>query len=306
MQIGTSGVVVNEYGQVLLIRRNDSGTMALPSGSLEQGELPDANVAREVRQETGLIVVPVRLVGLYYFRLRKRENLNFVFRCLRRGGQLAPSAESPEVDFFPAGALPAPMADFHRRRIIQALSHEGGPPLWVEERASWRSFLPGLKLRTIVYPRLRRQRAREGLPPYQSPPDLSVSAFVIARDRAGDILWTRRPGAGEWRLPGADCPGSEAPWRVGGHAFRKTTAVAPILTGLSGFYLDGSSNHVELAFTTAIDRVDLANPVADCAWFPAGGEPPAAEPRHRSWVADAVAPGETLFRYAEAVATGGS
>ena len=64
MKLITSGIVTNQYGHVLLIQRDDSLTWAPPGGILEHGELPTEGVVREVREETGLMVTPVRLVAL--------------------------------------------------------------------------------------------------------------------------------------------------------------------------------------------------------------------------------------------------
>ena len=54
--------------RVLLVRRGGAplaGEWSLPGGRLELGELVEQAVVREVREETGLEVVPVRLLGTY-------------------------------------------------------------------------------------------------------------------------------------------------------------------------------------------------------------------------------------------------
>ena len=134
MLIGTNGVIIDELAQVLLIRRNDTRTIAPPGGSLESGELPPDSLAREVREETGLVVMPVRLVGLYFLPLPPDGMLAFVFRCIQRGGQLSPTTEAPVVAFFPSRRLPGPMLPFHlpdqflRGDIfLFCLEHDGRP-----------------------------------------------------------------------------------------------------------------------------------------------------------------------------------
>ena len=97
MKISTMGFVFNEFSQILLIQRNDTHTWAPPGGSLDAGELPTAGVIREVREETGLRVWPVRLVGLYYVPGGAEDTLMFAFRCLPQGGELQTSAESPQA-----------------------------------------------------------------------------------------------------------------------------------------------------------------------------------------------------------------
>jgi ADP-ribose pyrophosphatase YjhB (NUDIX family) len=61
------GAVVVDQGRVLLVRRGREplkGHWSLPGGMLEVGEPLTAGVAREVREETGLVVEPLELVEL--------------------------------------------------------------------------------------------------------------------------------------------------------------------------------------------------------------------------------------------------
>ncbi|NJN54412.1 MAG: NUDIX domain-containing protein, partial [Anaerolineae bacterium] len=100
MRLGTHGILVNQFNQILLIQRNDTRTFAEPGGGLEQGELPPDNIAREVHEETGIIAMPVRLVSLNFWALPPQGYLAFTFRCLQRGGELQTSTESPRVGFY--------------------------------------------------------------------------------------------------------------------------------------------------------------------------------------------------------------
>ncbi len=64
--VGVGAVVVHE-GRVLLVRRGNEplkGHWTLPGGLLELGESVVEGVARETREETGLIVEPIELVEL--------------------------------------------------------------------------------------------------------------------------------------------------------------------------------------------------------------------------------------------------
>ena len=70
MQLGAEAIITNEYNQALFILRNDTRTWAMPGGRIEREELPDEAAAREAQEESGLKVLPVRLVGLYYRRQR--------------------------------------------------------------------------------------------------------------------------------------------------------------------------------------------------------------------------------------------
>jgi 8-oxo-dGTP diphosphatase len=60
------GIVFDEHGRLLLIRRrNDpgSGLWSLPGGRVEPGESDETAVIRELREETGLDVIPGTVIG---------------------------------------------------------------------------------------------------------------------------------------------------------------------------------------------------------------------------------------------------
>src|SRR5690242_15704838 len=60
-----SAVIFDRRRRLLLQQRSDGGQWGLPGGSVEIGESVSDAVVREVREETGLMVTPRRLVGVY-------------------------------------------------------------------------------------------------------------------------------------------------------------------------------------------------------------------------------------------------
>jgi 8-oxo-dGTP diphosphatase len=59
-------VIKDDAGRLLLIKRGHDpgkGLWSLPGGRVEAGETDEEAVVREVREETGLVVVPGRLIG---------------------------------------------------------------------------------------------------------------------------------------------------------------------------------------------------------------------------------------------------
>ena len=97
--LAVSGFVANDNGDVLLVRTLGRGC-ELPGGQVERGEgLLDA-LRREVEEESGYIVEPVRLLSIDS-RVTPPEMLVHVFACRHVGG--APrvrEATVPEAGWF--------------------------------------------------------------------------------------------------------------------------------------------------------------------------------------------------------------
>jgi 8-oxo-dGTP pyrophosphatase MutT (NUDIX family) len=62
---GAAGMVRDAQGRVLLQRRRDNGLWGFPGGLMELGESASDAIRREFREETGLLIEPRRLVGVY-------------------------------------------------------------------------------------------------------------------------------------------------------------------------------------------------------------------------------------------------
>ena len=68
LQLYTSGpraVIINEKGEILVSRRQDTGISELPGGGQEIDEEIDIALAREIKEETGLCVKAKRLIAGY-------------------------------------------------------------------------------------------------------------------------------------------------------------------------------------------------------------------------------------------------
>lgn len=135
-KVGLGAAIHDERGALLLIQRPDSGNWSLPAGFAEVGESPAAGIAREVLEETGLVVVPRRLLGLYDGRLQGSTNPHHIymaaFVCQNVGGVLVRTTESLAFGYFGRDSLPSPISRSHRRAIEDALDswREG----WTEAR----------------------------------------------------------------------------------------------------------------------------------------------------------------------------
>src|SRR5450631_2258870 len=65
MMPGVVAFVQDDQGNVLLQRRANNGQWVLPGGAIEPDEEPADAVIREVWEETGLTVIPQRIIGVY-------------------------------------------------------------------------------------------------------------------------------------------------------------------------------------------------------------------------------------------------
>jgi 8-oxo-dGTP diphosphatase len=99
------GAVVVSGGRVLLVRRGREplkGHWSLPGGLIEIGESLHAGVAREVQEETGLLVEPVELIELLDRIHRDGERVRFHYviadyLCRVKGGDLKAASDADAV-----------------------------------------------------------------------------------------------------------------------------------------------------------------------------------------------------------------
>jgi 8-oxo-dGTP pyrophosphatase MutT (NUDIX family) len=124
-----SAVVFDRRGRLLLQQRSDGGQWGLPGGSVEIGESVAAAVVREVLEETGLTVRPLRIVGVYSdptFQVVRYPDGNVwhyvsvCFECKVVRGALTTCDETLALDYFPVGRLPKTLLPNHRIRIRDA------------------------------------------------------------------------------------------------------------------------------------------------------------------------------------------
>ncbi len=113
-----TALVFDDAGRLLLVRQRDGGVWSTPGGAMELGESPADAMVREVWEETGLLVEPLRIAGVYggsecvvrYPNGDETQYVMTVFDCAVRGGALrADGDETLEARYVGAGearALP--------------------------------------------------------------------------------------------------------------------------------------------------------------------------------------------------------
>ncbi|GAA1391480.1 NUDIX hydrolase [Catellatospora chokoriensis] len=117
--VSVAGVVTDDQGRVLVIQRRDNGAWQLPGGVLELTETVEDGMCREVLEETGLIVRPVRLTGVY--KNMKLGVVALVFLAEAVAGEPTPTDESAAVDWWTPEQVRDRMAEAFAVRILDAL-----------------------------------------------------------------------------------------------------------------------------------------------------------------------------------------
>ena len=110
------GAIIIDQNRVVLVKRAHPPLQAqwsIPGGVLEVGELVREAAVREAREETGLIVEPGELLGVYDRVLRdpeQRVQYHYVlidFLCRRVGGEFFAGSDAAEVRWFTTEELAA-------------------------------------------------------------------------------------------------------------------------------------------------------------------------------------------------------
>jgi 8-oxo-dGTP pyrophosphatase MutT (NUDIX family) len=125
-----SAIILDDRGRVLLQRSSDDGKWYTIGGAIDPGEEPAEAVVREVQEETGLVVQPVRITSVQsspvvvYPNGHRTQYVAITFLCRVVGGTFRINDdESLELRHFDVTELPELRPD-QRERVEQALKGE--------------------------------------------------------------------------------------------------------------------------------------------------------------------------------------
>jgi ADP-ribose pyrophosphatase YjhB (NUDIX family) len=121
--VSVAGVVVDDQGRALIIRRRDNGHWEPPGGILEHGETIEDGLRREVYEETGLKIEPGRLTGVY--QNMRRHIIALVFRCRPVAGELTENDEAAAFRWATSDEIRQLMSEAYATRILDGLSAAG-------------------------------------------------------------------------------------------------------------------------------------------------------------------------------------
>ncbi len=120
-------IIENEKGEVLIARRAKDpakGTYDLPGGFVDMYETAEEAIAREVREETGLLITSSKYLfsipNIYVYSGFEVQTVDLFFRCFVHDFQgLHPQDDVSELQFIPPDKLSP--ADFGLTSIKQGV-----------------------------------------------------------------------------------------------------------------------------------------------------------------------------------------
>ena len=111
-KVDVRAVVFNPRGELLLVRERKEGLWSLPGGWADVGESPGEAAAREVLEESGYRVRPVKVLAVYDRARHAHPPLlwyvyKLFIRCELVDGTARTSLETDRVGFFDRDSIPA-------------------------------------------------------------------------------------------------------------------------------------------------------------------------------------------------------
>jgi len=118
-KIGADAAVFDSDGRILLQLRAGDDTWCLPGGYVDPNESPRETAVRETREETGLVVEPMDLLGVY---TRKPGEYGphclviHLYSCTVLEGTLEPSHEADALRYWHVDDVP----EWHKNHALLA------------------------------------------------------------------------------------------------------------------------------------------------------------------------------------------
>ncbi len=106
-KIVVKGYIVNEQGKILLVKRSSSdsilpGYWEVPGGGVDFGEKPIDALKREIKEETGLIIIveyPLYVESLVLENLQQKQAIDIFFLCRVNSDNQAVLLSSEHSDY---------------------------------------------------------------------------------------------------------------------------------------------------------------------------------------------------------------
>lgn len=135
VQVGASVIVEDGEGRILMQQRTDDGSWGYPGGRIEIDETVEDGARREVREECGLAVGQLELLGIfsgprlhhvYPTSGNEVSGVDIVYLSRDYTGTLhCADGEAGQMGFYPIDALPRPIFPMNAPALEEYLRRRG-------------------------------------------------------------------------------------------------------------------------------------------------------------------------------------
>lgn len=132
LTMGVRGVVINQAGEVLLIRHTYTPGWHFPGGGVEKGETAELALSRELIEEAGIRMTgQPELFGIYSNH-QNFPNDHVLLYLIRDWEQAEATShgEIAELGFFPLDALPDGITQGTKQRLMEVFGTDPVIDVW--------------------------------------------------------------------------------------------------------------------------------------------------------------------------------
>lgn len=126
-----AGALIVQKDKILLVRRNKAPYKwywDIPGGFLEPGEHPEDGIIREVKEETGLEVRPLEIIGIFMDKYGPDadDTLNIHYLAEVVGGKEKAASDAAALKWFNKNSLPKNIAFRNGRAVLRTWLNRSG------------------------------------------------------------------------------------------------------------------------------------------------------------------------------------
>lgn len=123
-------VIAQKGGKILLMRPTYIKGLYLPGGGVDRGEDPMTAAIRELREEAGIEMKDIKLLGLYHSRREKRDDYIAIYTAQFKSQKVRKNFEVQALVWCDPRKLPADTSPATRRRIEEFLGQREISTKW--------------------------------------------------------------------------------------------------------------------------------------------------------------------------------
>lgn len=118
--------ILDKDNKLLLVKRAVKpfkGSWDIPGGFLEAGEDPEKGAIREIKEETGLVIQPLEIFGIFMdvYGPEKIPTMNICYLAKVLGGRAKVGSDAIKMNWFEQDKLPKKIAFKWSRKAIKLL-----------------------------------------------------------------------------------------------------------------------------------------------------------------------------------------